>query len=72
MRWRLHRFTLTKDVPLTISRGTTATVEHLLLELEADRDRALLLPVGDFDVEPAVVLDELVREHGDMHQTVDC
>ena len=35
MRWRLHRFTLTKDVPLTISRGTTAAVEHLLLELES-------------------------------------
>ena len=34
MRWRLHRFTLTKEVPLTISRGTTAAVEHLLLELE--------------------------------------
>ena len=35
MRWRLHRFTLTKEVPLTISRGTTGAVEHLLLELEA-------------------------------------
>ena len=35
MRWRLHRFTLTKEVPLTISRGTTGAVEHLLLELDA-------------------------------------
>ena len=34
MRWSLRRFTLTKQVPLTISRGTTAAVEHLLLELE--------------------------------------
>ena len=34
MRWRLHRFTLTKEVPLTISRGTTGAVEHLLLELQ--------------------------------------
>ena len=33
MRWSLRRFTLTKQVPLTISR-TTAAVEHLLLELE--------------------------------------
>jgi L-alanine-DL-glutamate epimerase-like enolase superfamily enzyme len=36
MRWSLRRFTLTKQVPLTISRGTTAAVEHLLLELEHD------------------------------------
>jgi L-alanine-DL-glutamate epimerase-like enolase superfamily enzyme len=33
MRWGLRRFPLTKRVPLTISRGTTAAVEHLLLEI---------------------------------------
>ena len=36
MRCRLQRFTLTKAVPLAISRGTTASVEHLLLSLEHD------------------------------------
>jgi len=36
MRCRLSRFPLTKVVPLAISRGTTAAVEHLLLELEHD------------------------------------
>jgi L-alanine-DL-glutamate epimerase-like enolase superfamily enzyme len=34
MRLRLHRFPLNKAVPLAISRGTTAAVEHLLVELE--------------------------------------
>ena len=34
MRLRLHRFQLTKAVPLAISRGTTTAVEHLLVELE--------------------------------------
>ncbi len=34
MRCRLHRFALTKAVPLAISRGTTSQVEHLLLEIE--------------------------------------
>ena len=34
MRLQLHRFRLSKAVPLAISRGTTATVEHLLVELE--------------------------------------
>lgn len=34
MRCRLSRFPLTKAVPLAISRGTTAAVEHLLLEVE--------------------------------------
>ena len=34
MRCRLQRFTLTKAVPLAISRGTTAVVEHLLLSVE--------------------------------------
>ncbi|MEB3259515.1 MAG: dipeptide epimerase [Cyanobacteriota bacterium] len=33
MRCRLHRFALTKAVPLTISRGTTTAVEHLLFTL---------------------------------------
>lgn len=36
MRCRLHRFALTKAVPLAISRGTTSRVEHLLLEIEHD------------------------------------
>ncbi|MFN9619380.1 MAG: dipeptide epimerase [Synechococcaceae cyanobacterium] len=36
MRCRLHRFTLTKAVPLAISRGTTAAVEHWRLSLEHD------------------------------------
>ena len=36
MRCRLHRFRLTKAVPLAISRGTTAAVEHLRVELEHD------------------------------------
>jgi L-alanine-DL-glutamate epimerase-like enolase superfamily enzyme len=34
MRCRLHRFPLTKAVPLAISRGTTAAVEHWRLEIE--------------------------------------
>jgi L-alanine-DL-glutamate epimerase-like enolase superfamily enzyme len=34
MRCRLHRFALTKAVPLTISRGTTTAVEHLLFQVE--------------------------------------
>jgi L-alanine-DL-glutamate epimerase-like enolase superfamily enzyme len=34
MRLRLHRFLLTKAVPLAISRGTTTAVEHLRVELE--------------------------------------
>ena len=33
MRCRLHRFSLTKAVPLAISRGTTAAVEHWRLEI---------------------------------------
>lgn len=36
MHWRLQRFTLTKAVPLTISRGTTATVQHLCITLDHD------------------------------------
>jgi L-alanine-DL-glutamate epimerase-like enolase superfamily enzyme len=36
MRCRLHRFQLTKAVPLAISRGTTAAVEHLRVEIEHD------------------------------------
>ncbi len=34
MQGRLHRFRLTKAVPLAISRGTTTCVEHVLLALE--------------------------------------
>ena len=34
MRCRLHRFTLTKAVPLTISRGTTSSVDRLLVVME--------------------------------------
>ena len=36
MRCHLSRFPLTKAVPLAISRGTTAAVEHLLVEVEHD------------------------------------
>jgi L-alanine-DL-glutamate epimerase-like enolase superfamily enzyme len=36
MQCHLHRFSLTKAVPLTISRGTTASGEHLVLVLEHD------------------------------------
>jgi L-alanine-DL-glutamate epimerase-like enolase superfamily enzyme len=36
MRCRLQRFPLTKAVPLAISRGTTAAVDHWLLTLEHD------------------------------------
>jgi L-alanine-DL-glutamate epimerase-like enolase superfamily enzyme len=36
MDCRLHRFSLAKAVPLTISRGTTATGEHLVLAIEHD------------------------------------
>ena len=36
MAWALRRFSLTKAVPLAISRGTTASVERL--ELTLDRD----------------------------------
>ena len=36
MGWALTRFSLTKAVPLTISRGTTAAVVRLQLRLEGD------------------------------------
>jgi len=36
MQGRLRRFSLTKLVPLAISRGTTASVERLLVEVEHD------------------------------------
>ena len=36
MGWALRRFSLTKAVPLTISRGTTASVVRLELRLEQD------------------------------------
>jgi len=36
MRWRLQRFTLTKDVPLTISRGTITSVQRLCLTVDHD------------------------------------
>ena len=36
MRCRLQRFALTKAVPLTISRGTTAAVEHALFTIHHD------------------------------------
>ena len=41
MRLRLRPFPLTKAVPLAISRGTTAAVEHLLVEIEHDGLRGL-------------------------------
>jgi len=34
MRLRLHRFRLSKAVPLALTRGTTSVVEHLLVDLE--------------------------------------
>ena len=34
MRLLLHRFRLSKAVPLAISRGTTSAVEHLLVDLD--------------------------------------
>ena len=36
MAWALRRFSLTKAVPLAISRGTTASVERLELTLVRD------------------------------------
>jgi L-alanine-DL-glutamate epimerase-like enolase superfamily enzyme len=36
MRLSLRRFPLTKAVPLAISRGTTAAVEHLLVQISHD------------------------------------
>jgi L-alanine-DL-glutamate epimerase-like enolase superfamily enzyme len=51
MRCRLSRFPLTKAVPLAISRGTTAAVEHLLLELEHDGITGLG-ETGGFDTGP--------------------
>ena len=36
MHLRLRRFPLTKAVPLAISRGTTAAVEHLLVQIDHD------------------------------------
>ena len=36
MGWALTRFSLTKAVPLTISRGTTAAVVRLQLRLEGE------------------------------------
>lgn len=36
MRCSLHRFGLTKAVPLAISRGTTTAVDHLLFVIEAE------------------------------------
>jgi len=36
MRCSLHRFGLTKAVPLAISRGTTTAVDHLLFGIEAE------------------------------------
>lgn len=36
MRLQLQRFVLTKAVPLTISRGSSSGVEHLLIQLDHD------------------------------------
>jgi len=36
MRCHVQRFRLTKSVPLAISRGTTSSVTHLLVQLEHD------------------------------------
>jgi L-alanine-DL-glutamate epimerase-like enolase superfamily enzyme len=48
MRCRLQRFSLTKAVPLAISRGTTAAVDHWLLTVEHDGLRGLG-ETGGFD-----------------------
>ena len=36
MTWALKRFSLTKNVPLAISRGTTSAVVRLKLSVERD------------------------------------
>ena len=36
MTWALKRFSLTKNVPLAISRGTTSAVVRLELSVERD------------------------------------
>ena len=41
MRCSLRPFPLTKAVPLAISRGTTAAVEHLLVVVEQDGIRGI-------------------------------
>jgi L-alanine-DL-glutamate epimerase-like enolase superfamily enzyme len=48
MDLQLHRFPLTKAVPLAISRGTTAAVEHLLVTVEHDGVRGIG-ETGGFD-----------------------
>ena len=48
MRCHLRRFPLTKAVPLTISRGSTAAVEHLLVVIEHEGIRGLG-ETGGFD-----------------------
>ena len=48
MDLQLRRFPLTKAVPLAISRGTTAAVEHLLVEVVHDGVRGLG-ETGGFD-----------------------
>jgi L-alanine-DL-glutamate epimerase-like enolase superfamily enzyme len=48
MELHLRRFALTKAVPLAISRGTTAAVEHLLVEIEHDGVRGIG-ETGGFD-----------------------
>ena len=62
MRCRLSRFPLTKAVPLAISRGTTAAVEHLLLEVEHDGLTGLG-ETGGFDTgHRAYATDDLAAE----------
>ena len=48
MDLQLRRFPLSKAVPLTISRGTTAAVEHLLVSVEHDGVRGIG-ETGGFD-----------------------
>ena len=48
MDLQLRRFPLTKAVPLAISRGTTAAVEHLLVTIEHDGVRGIG-ETGGFD-----------------------
>ena len=65
MGWQLRRFTLTKTVPLAISRGTTASVQRLELSLSRDgitgRGETGGFETGHRGYSTAAVADELER-----------
>ena len=65
MSWRLRRFTLTKAVPLAISRGTTSSVQRLELSLSRDgmtgRGETGGFETGHRSYRTAAVADELER-----------